>query len=121
MTKSELTTRVASLFPQLTHTDTQISINVILDFISDHLSAGGRVEIRGFGSFRICMRQPRVSRNPKTGEIVQVPAKLAPHFKAGVELKARINADAKVKNVKSPKRSTFNTSKFVALNSTRDI
>lgn len=91
MTKSELTTKLANLFPLLTHADTHLSINVLLDSISDHLSTGGRVEIRGFGSFKINTRSPRAARNPRTGEKVQVPTKLVPHFKAGFELKARVN------------------------------
>ena len=93
MTKSELTKNIASEFPQLTHLDTQISINLLLDTIADHLADGHRAEIRGFGSFSISTRPPRVARNPKTGEKVEVPAKKVPHFKAGVELKARVNAE----------------------------
>jgi integration host factor subunit beta len=92
MTKSELTIKIAILFPQLTHSDTQLSINLMLDTITDHLADGGRAEIRGFGSFSLSTRPPRVARNPKTGEKVQVPAKKVPHFKAGVELRARVNA-----------------------------
>jgi integration host factor subunit beta len=92
MTKSELTIKIATLFPQLTHSDAQLSIKLMLDTITDHLVAGGRAEIRGFGSFSLSTRPPRTARNPKSGEKVQVPAKRAPHFKAGVELKSRVNA-----------------------------
>ncbi|OIQ67803.1 integration host factor subunit beta [mine drainage metagenome] len=93
MTRSELITKLAARFPQLTHADAEIAVLGILDKISDHLAHGGRVEIRGFGSFRVNVRPPRRGRNPKTGERVDVPAKPAPHFKAGVEMRERVDRE----------------------------
>jgi len=90
MTKSELITAVAERFPQLTHTDATLSIQAILNCMSDALANNDRIEIRGFGSFSIHTRPARLGRNPKTGEKVQVPSKLAPHFKAGIDLKKRV-------------------------------
>lgn len=90
MTKSELITKIASQFPQLTHADTAHSIQFILDGMVDALANNDRIEIRGFGSFSIHVREPRISRNPKTGEKVQVGVKRVPHFKAGAELKQRV-------------------------------
>ena len=90
MTKSELITKIASQFPQLTHADTALSIQSMLDGMVDTMANNQRIEIRGFGSFTIKIRQPRISRNPKTGEKVQVGAKRVPHFKSGSELKQRV-------------------------------
>ena len=67
-------------------------VKVILDSMSGVLSKGGRVEIRGFGSFALNHRPPRKGRNPKTGVSVMVPAKYVPHFKAGKELRERVDA-----------------------------
>lgn len=91
MTKSELIARLAKKFPHLKHVDAGISVDLILQAIGDRLAAGGRAEIRGFGSFSLNIRPPRIGRNPKTGERVEVPAKTVPHFKPGVELRQRIN------------------------------
>lgn len=94
MTRSELISRLASRFPQLTQQDANDSVIAILEAISEKLAAGGRVEIRGFGSFSVHGRPPRVGRNPKTGEKVMVPAKYVPHFKPGVEMRERVNLPA---------------------------
>ncbi|MBI3902085.1 MAG: integration host factor subunit beta [Nitrosomonadales bacterium] len=67
-----------------------LAVKVILDSMSDTLSHGGRIEIRGFGSFGLNYRPPRLGRNPKTGEKVKVPAKYMPHFKTGKELRERV-------------------------------
>lgn len=91
MTKSELIARLARQFPHLKHADAEISIGIILEAISDQLAIAGRVEIRGFGSFSVNIRPPRIGRNPKTGARVVVPAKLVPHFKPGVEMRKRVN------------------------------
>ena len=97
MTKSELIARLASRFPQLTANDASDAVNAILSAISASLAApGGRVEVRGFGSFSVHVRPPRRGRNPKTGARVDVPAKAVPHFKAGVELRERVNGDMEV-------------------------
>ena len=93
MTRSELIQQLATQFPKLTANDIDFSVRAILDEISRNLTNGNRIEIRGFGSFGINHRPPRNGRNPKTGESVMVPAKYAPHFKAGKELRERVDAD----------------------------
>lgn len=70
-----------------------MSVKAILDMIANHLIGNGRVEIRGFGSFSLHTRPPRLGRNPKTGLRVSVPEKRVPHFKPGVELRERVNRD----------------------------
>ena len=97
MTRSELISALAIKFPQFTRADIEASVKIILDGISDRLGSGDRVEIRGFGSFGINVRPPRIGRNPKTGEGVAVPEKQAPHFKCGLELRERINTVASQK------------------------
>ena len=66
-------------------------VNVFFQSIEDSLGSGGRVEIRGFGSFSLHHRAARTGRNPKTGDAVQLPAKFVPHFKPGKELRERVN------------------------------
>lgn len=90
MTRSDLIARLAEMHPHLLVKDTEYAVKVILDTLSGTLSQGGRVEIRGFGSFALNYRPPRQGRNPKTGDKVQVPAKYVPHFKAGKELRERV-------------------------------
>lgn len=91
MTRSDLIARLAELHPQLLAKDAEFAVKVLLDALSSTLSRGGRVEIRGFGSFGLNYRPPRQGRNPKTGEKVKVPAKYVPHFKAGKELRERVS------------------------------
>jgi integration host factor subunit beta len=91
MTKSELIAKLAARFPQLVVKDAELSVKAILDAMSEKLAAGKRIEIRGFGSFSLNYRPPRLGRNPKTGEKVQVPEKYVPHFKAGKELRERVD------------------------------
>lgn len=91
MTRSELIARLAKLHPQLLAKDTDNVVKVILDALSTALSKGDRVEIRGFGSFGLNYRPPRRGRNPMNGDKVEVPAKYVPHFKAGKELRDRVN------------------------------
>ena len=91
MTKSELVEKLAARFPQLLLRDADISVKTILDAMSDALADGHRIEIRGFGSFGLNRRPPRVGRNPKSGERVLVPEKRVPHFKAGKELRERVD------------------------------
>lgn len=90
MTKSELIQRLAQHAPNLSSADVEASVNLILAAITDTLLADHRVEIRGFGSFALNRRPPRLGRNPKTGDRVSVPAKLVPHFKPGKELRERV-------------------------------
>lgn len=91
MTRSDLIDRLAEKFPQLQSKDADLAVKVILDAISISLSKGGRAEIRGFGSFVLNYKPPRLGRNPKTGAAVEVPSKYVPHFKAGKELKERVD------------------------------
>ncbi|MDR2874848.1 MAG: integration host factor subunit beta [Methylobacillus sp.] len=93
MTKSELIARLAIRFPQLVAKDAELSVKAILDTMAGELATGKRIEIRGFGSFSLNYRPPRLGRNPKTGTKVQVPAKYVPHFKAGKELRERVDGD----------------------------
>ena len=76
----------------LTVRDVETSVKAIFEGMSETLANGDRIEIRGFGSFRLNYRPPRTGRNPMTGNAVPVPAKAVPHFKAGRELSARVNA-----------------------------
>ena len=87
MTKSELIARLAERNPRLVARDADEAVNTMLDAMTDALAGGQRIEIRGFGSFALNYRPPRVGRNPKSGDRVQVPAKYVPHFKAGKELR----------------------------------
>ena len=97
MTRSDLISKLTKLFPQLTRQDVDVSIKSILETIAARLAENKRVEIRGFGSFNVQIRPPRLGRNPKTGERVRVPEKHVPHFKPGAELRDRVNVDAKNK------------------------
>lgn len=91
MTRSDLIAKLAERYPQLLTRDAELVVKVILDAMSGALAQGGRIEIRGFGSFALNYRPPRTGRNPKSGEKVQVPAKYVPHFKAGKELRERVD------------------------------
>ncbi len=91
MTRSELIIRLAERFPQLVTKDADLAVKMILDAMTGALVSGHRIEIRGFGSFALNYRPPRVGRNPKSGEKVNVPAKYVPHFKAGKELRERVD------------------------------
>jgi integration host factor subunit beta len=91
MTKSELIAKLAERNPRLVARDADEAVNTMLDAMTDALAGGQRIEIRGFGSFALNYRPPRVGRNPKSGDRVQVPAKHVPHFKAGKELRERVD------------------------------
>jgi integration host factor subunit beta len=90
MTKAELVEKVADKI-QLTQKQTETVVNILLNSITEALSEGDKVELRGFGSFRIRNRNPREGRNPKTGDTVQIPAKRVPFFKAGKELREMVD------------------------------
>jgi len=92
MTKSDLIARLAERFPQLVAKDADFAVKMILDAMSEALAKGDRIEIRGFGSFSLNYRPPRVGRNPKSGDKVSVPEKWVPHFKAGKELRERVDS-----------------------------
>lgn len=91
MTKSELIERIAARQPQLSIKDVELAVKTILEDMSEALATGGRIEIRGFGSFSLHFRAPRTGRNPKTGESVDLQGKYVPHFKPGKELRDRVN------------------------------
>ena len=91
MTKSELIDRLAARFSQLAAKDAESAVKIILDAMTGCLTRGDRIEIRGFGSFDLNYRPPRIGRNPKSGDKVQVPEKYVPHFKAGKELRDRVD------------------------------
>ena len=91
MTKSELISSLANSYPQLLVKDAELTVKTILDALTTALAEGQRVEIRGFGSFGVNVRPPRVGRNPRSGEKVMVQAKRVPHFKAGKELRERVD------------------------------
>ncbi|TCJ11735.1 integration host factor subunit beta [Parasulfuritortus cantonensis] len=91
MTKSELINRLAERNQHLGAADAELAVKTILDAMMQSLVEGKRIEIRGFGSFSLNYRPPRVGRNPKTGEKVTVAGKYVPHFKAGKELRDRVD------------------------------
>ncbi|MBY0438155.1 MAG: integration host factor subunit beta [bacterium] len=91
MTKSQLIANLAARHTQLVAKDAELAVKMILDAMAQSLADGHRIEIRGFGSFALNYRPPRVGRNPKSGEKVHVPAKHVPHFKAGKELRERVD------------------------------
>ena len=92
LTKSELVAYLTSEQPQLSETDVELAVSSILERMATALANGERIEIRGFGSMTLHYRPPRVGRNPKTGEKVDVPEKYVPHFKPGVNLRKRVNS-----------------------------
>jgi len=92
MIRSDLIARLAELHPQLQLKDAELVVKVMIDALCSALSKGERVEIRGFGSFGLNFKAARKGRNPKTGSKVQVPAKYVPHFKAGKELRERVDS-----------------------------
>ena len=92
MTRSELTNRLTGHFGHLPADEIESDVRSILDRLSFSLQNGERIEIRGFGGFSLHHRQPRVGRNPKTGDAVELPAMFAIHFKPGKELRGRVNA-----------------------------
>lgn len=91
MTRSDLVARLGERFSQLTHRDAEFAVKTILDAMSDALARGHRIEIRGFGSFSINRRPPRIGRNPRSGEQVVIPEKLVPHFKPGKALREAVD------------------------------
>ena len=91
MTKSELIERITDRHPDLSSKDIELAVKSILDTMSQALSQGDRIEIRGFGSFSLHFRNPRIGRNPKTGESVSLKGKYVPHFKPGKELREQVN------------------------------
>lgn len=93
MTKSELIEVIATKQQHLAYRDVEVAVKTLLEHMSEALSSGHRIEIRGFGSFSLHHRPPRIGRNPKTGDPVALPAKYVPHFKPGKELRQRVNGE----------------------------
>ena len=91
MTKSELIQRIAEINPHLYHRDVERIVTTIFEEISEALSRGDRVELRGFGAFSVKQRDARIGRNPRTGEAVSVSRKQVPFFKTGKQLHERLN------------------------------
>ena len=94
MTKSELIEALARQQSHLAHRDVELAVKVLLESMSRALSSGDRIEVRGFGSFSLHFRPPRLGRNPKSGDTVALHGKYVPHFKPGKELRERVNASA---------------------------
>lgn len=91
MTKSELIDAIASSQTHLAHRDIELAVKSILERMSQSMATGERIEIRGFGSFSLHYRPPRIGRNPKSGDAVALLGKYVPHFKPGKELRQRVN------------------------------
>jgi len=92
MTKSELMELLAQKQTQLAYKDIELAVKTMIEQMTQSLSTGNRIEIRGFGSFSLHFRPPRMGRNPKTGDPVPLNGKHVPHFKPGKELRERVNA-----------------------------
>jgi integration host factor subunit beta len=91
MTRSELIDHLHSRFPALSQDDAKSAVAVILNAVTDTLASANRIEIRGFGTFVLVYQKPRMGRNPLSGERVSVPGKHRPYFKAGKELRERVD------------------------------
>jgi len=91
MNRSDLVEELAARFDQLTQRDAEFAVKAILDAMNDALVRGHRIEIRGFGSFSINRRSPRIGRNPRSGESVAIPEKRVPHFKPGKALREAVD------------------------------
>jgi len=91
MTRSDIVEELANRFGQLTHRDAEFAVKAILDSMNDALVRGHRIEIRGFGSFSINRRPPRMGRNPRSGESVAIPERRVPHFKPGKALREAVD------------------------------
>ena len=94
ITKSELIEKISQKQKHLQQKDIELAVKSVIEQMSDALSTGKRIEIRGFGSFSLHFRPPRIGRNPKTSESVSLPGKHVPHFKPGKELRERVNKDS---------------------------
>ena len=95
ITRSDLIKAINERIPTLSEKDTDDAVRMVLKVLTDGLSRGHRIEIRGFGAFDLNLRPARIGRNPRTGEAVEVPAKFAVHFKPGKDMKDNVNQAAK--------------------------
>lgn len=102
MTKSELIERISKKQPHLPYKDVELSVKTLIEQMAQKLATGNRIEIRGFGSFSLHFRPPRIGRNPKTGEAVALSGKYVPHFKPGKELRERVNNVGSTDQEESP-------------------
>ena len=102
MTRSDLVEELAARFAQLAHRDAETAVKTILDAMSDALVQGHRIEIRGFGSFSVNRRPPRMGRNPRSGESVAVPEKRVPHFKPGKALREAVDTHSGAARAEAP-------------------
>ncbi|MCM2296917.1 integration host factor subunit beta [Rhodoferax sp.] len=91
MTRSDLVEELAAKFGQITQRDAEFAVKAILEAMNDALARGHRIEIRGFGSFSVNYRPPRMGRNPRSGESVAIPEKKVPHFKPGKALRLAVD------------------------------
>jgi len=91
MTRSDLVEVLEQEQNQLSERDVELAVKTMLERMSEALASGKRIEIRGFGSFTLHFREPRIGRNPKTGQSVALPGRYAPHFKPGKALRERVN------------------------------
>ncbi len=106
MTRSDLVEELAARFGQLTHKDAEFAVKTILDAVGEALVKGHRIEIRGFGSFSVNHRPPRMGRNPRSGEAVAIPEKRVPHFKPGKALREAVDPAHP-----APRRATLSSPK----------
>ncbi len=95
VTRSELVQKLSAKYPHCSVTEIEKSVKKILEHITDTLGKGGRIEIRGFGSFSVRYREPKIGRNPKTGDAVKLNGKYTTHFKPGKLLRERVNESRK--------------------------
>ncbi|MBV9654585.1 MAG: integration host factor subunit beta [Acetobacteraceae bacterium] len=105
MTKSELIAELTAANPHLTGRDVEVIVATIFDEITSALARGDRVELRGFGAFTVKRRNARTGRNPRTGEAVPVDEKAVPFFKAGKELRERVNRGRPARNASAQRVS----------------
>jgi integration host factor subunit beta len=91
LNKSDLIESLAKKLPNLAGRDVEVIVNTIFESMTESLRQGDRIEIRGFGSFEVRTRKPRIGRNPKTGMSVEVGERKVPFFKVGKELRERVN------------------------------
>jgi integration host factor subunit beta len=95
MTRSDLVEELAARFAQLTQKDAESAVKALVDAMSNAMVRGHRIEVRGFGSFSVSYRAPRIGRNPRSGESVSIPEKRVPHFKTGKALREAVDAQTK--------------------------
>jgi integration host factor subunit beta len=102
VTKSELINLLAEKYSHIAFKDVESAVKGMIDHMTIALSSGERIEIRGFGSFSLHYRPPRVGRNPKTGDAVELTSKFVPHFKPGKELRDKVNQSREEFDLSAP-------------------